>query len=653
MTLKQFHHKLKFYYFPVVLLSLLLLLTSQKLHGSSIGIYNHLFGSEPKDPNLIYGHPRGIRSDEWLVLTPWTMSQVYNEFETESSIYIAGQNFLFTDVPTKHWSTVFKPQNLAFLVLPVEYAFSLKWWLKGFFLILSLYLIFMLITKNNYFISIVGSIAFFFTPTIQWWYSTYVTETISFSVFSLYFFIRSIQKIIKKEQWILLLVLFIYFSICFIFTFYPPFQVPLGLIISTIGGIYLFISLKQHNRTTVIFSVISAIVVIGLVVASFYFFHKDLLYIVSNTSYPGKRLSYGKDASFLPKVFYGFYNLQLIDDTHVVPPILGNQCEASSFLPISFLLLPSFVYAITRSIKKRNILETLMVTGCLLITSLFLIWGIFGLPSPIAKVLFLQYVPPARLIPSLALINNVGLIYLLTNQKESHDSHKVIQTIKVIGIVFIFFFVFGIGIHLREKYPQYIYNPLKILVISAANAILAGALLFKQKRIAMGLILVLNFVSSAQVNPIYKGLSPLHNAQITANLPTRDDNIRFASYHFWMANYLAANGYKVFNGTYYLPNLEFWRLFDPNGSQIYIYNRYAHISLKPTENPDIAILTLLQGDLIQLEISPCNKNLRTIGINYIISLSPLEKFSCLKEENVIGFHSSAIYIYEIIPNASK
>lgn len=643
MTLGQLNQRVKFYYFPLVLLSLLLLLTLQKLHGSSIGVWNYLFASSPKDPNLIYGHPRWIRSDEWLVLTPWTLSQVYNELRMESSIYIAGQNFLFTDVPTKHWSTIFKPQNLAFLVLPVEYAFSLKWWLKGFLLVFSLYLIFMLITRNNYFVSIIGSVAFFFTPTIQWWYSTSVTEAVSFSVLTLYFFIRSIQKIIKKERWALSLVLFIYFAICFGFIFYPPFQIPLGLMVSIIGGIYFLLTIKQYKSKKLILAVTSAITVIGLVGGSFYFLHKDLINRVTNTSYPGKRLSFGKDASFLPKIFYGFYNLQLLNDRNIVPPILGNQCEASSFSPISLLLLPAFGYALIRS-TKRNSLEALIIAGCLSILSLLLIWGIFGLPTLLARAFLLQYVPPSRSIPCLAVINIVGFVYLLTLRGDNQDRRTTIT--KTIGIIFVFLFVFGIGIHLREKYPQYIYNPLKILVISAANAILAGALLFKQKRIAMGVLLALNIVSSAQVNPIYRGLSPLHNAQIIANLPTRNEHVIFASYHLWMANYLAANGYRVLNGTYYLPNLEFWRLFDPGGNQLHIYNRYAHVALAPSNNPDIATIALMHNDVVQLEISPCNQKLREIGVMYFLFNFPPNNATCLQQKNMVKVNSYTFYIYE-------
>lgn len=644
MNSGQFFKRTKFYYFPIFLLLLLLLLTSLRLHGSSVGIYNYFFYGSDKDPNLIYGHPRGIRSDEWLVLTPWTVSQVHNDFKPESSIYLAGQNFLFSDIPTKHWSTIFKPQNLLFLILPVEYAFSFKWWFKGFLLIFSLYLIFMLITNENYFISIMGSIAAFFTPTIQWWYSTSAPETISFAALALYFFIQAVQKMAKKERWGLNLFLFSYFAICFGFIFYPPFQIPSGLTILTIGGLYLLLVSKKHSIKPMLVPILGALSVIIFTGMLFYIQNKDPIYKITNTSYPGKRFSLGKDASFLPKVIYGFYNLQLLYDKNIVPPILGNQSEASSFSPTSLLLLPLLGIVIASS-TKRNSPEKLLTAGCAAIPVLLFVWGIFGLPQFLAKALLLQYVPPSRSIPYLAVMNIVGCVYFLTASKYVDQSQKL-DILRIVSIIYVFLFVLAIGIHLREKYPQYIYNPLKILVISSANAVLVGALAFRKEKTAMGMLLLLSFISSAQVNPIYRGLSPLQNSEVISELPARKNDVVFASYYPWLTNYLAANGFRVLNGTYYFPNVDFWHSFDPNGDYLHIYNRYAHIFLTHTNDPDQITISLMQQDVVQIEISPCNKKLEEIGVNHFLSNFPLENVSCLNEKSVIRLPNTTLYIYE-------
>ena len=50
-----------------------------KLHGSSIGIYNNMFSNAPEynSAQNILGKSREIRSVEFLVHTPYYMSQAY------------------------------------------------------------------------------------------------------------------------------------------------------------------------------------------------------------------------------------------------------------------------------------------------------------------------------------------------------------------------------------------------------------------------------------------------------------------------------------------------------------------------------------------------------------------------------------------------
>jgi hypothetical protein len=119
--------KYKPFIFPLFLLLIVGVLTAFKLHGSSIGMYNiYFYGRGYRDPDLLYGQPRAIRSDEWLVLTPWTVSQAQIHYASNNNLYLAGQNLNFTDAPIANWTIAFRPQNWGFLLFPIEYAFSFK-----------------------------------------------------------------------------------------------------------------------------------------------------------------------------------------------------------------------------------------------------------------------------------------------------------------------------------------------------------------------------------------------------------------------------------------------------------------------------------------------------------------------------------------------
>ena len=101
---------------------------------------------------MIAGSPRGVRSDEWVVNTQMIIAQAANDFK-RVNYNIGGQDMsLISDVPYKEWSIMFKPQNLTFFIMPLEYAFAFKWWLLGFSLIISCYFFYArnISTKENY-----------------------------------------------------------------------------------------------------------------------------------------------------------------------------------------------------------------------------------------------------------------------------------------------------------------------------------------------------------------------------------------------------------------------------------------------------------------------------------------------------------------------
>jgi hypothetical protein len=117
--------------FPVVLLVIVLILALFRVSGSSVGYYNQLFGTG-HDANLLYGQPRAVRSDEWLVTTPMTVAQWRSGFSSTNEKIGDGVDMAaIFDVPYRDWSALFRPQNLSFFVLPLENAFAFKWWLLG------------------------------------------------------------------------------------------------------------------------------------------------------------------------------------------------------------------------------------------------------------------------------------------------------------------------------------------------------------------------------------------------------------------------------------------------------------------------------------------------------------------------------------------
>ena len=90
-----------------------------KLNGSSTALWQDLADQQPAKMGVIAGTPKNIRSDEWLVHTPWIWSQA----EQQPSFPVMNRNIgngvapLLTNLPARHWSMLFRPQMWGFFFL--------------------------------------------------------------------------------------------------------------------------------------------------------------------------------------------------------------------------------------------------------------------------------------------------------------------------------------------------------------------------------------------------------------------------------------------------------------------------------------------------------------------------------------------------------
>lgn len=123
--------------FPLVIFVLVFLATALRISGTSVGVYDYVLDDDPSD-GLALGQPRTVRSDEWAVNTPFTLSQTQNGFSMYDDNIGTGQDMaVVLDVPYADWSAVFRPQNMPFFILPSEFAFALKWWSLAALLLLA------------------------------------------------------------------------------------------------------------------------------------------------------------------------------------------------------------------------------------------------------------------------------------------------------------------------------------------------------------------------------------------------------------------------------------------------------------------------------------------------------------------------------------
>jgi len=211
----------------ILLVSLFALSVAFRLHGSSMGSWDAIYPeARAEKTGIILGRSQSIRSDEWMVSTTWTLSQSKLGYPLNNENVGANNDPLFTNIPVRHFTTVFRPQSWGYFSLGVERGFSFMWNYKIFGVLISFFFLLMLLTRNNFWLSLVGSVWVLFSAFTQWWFSTPLPETISSLALAFvgfaYLFLAQ-----KKSLAAAGIILFAIFSLNFVLFFYPPYQVPL------------------------------------------------------------------------------------------------------------------------------------------------------------------------------------------------------------------------------------------------------------------------------------------------------------------------------------------------------------------------------------------------------------------------------------------
>jgi hypothetical protein len=76
-------------------------------------------------------------------------------------------------------------------------------------------------------------------------------------------------------------------------------------------------------------------------------------------------------------------------------------------------------------------------------------------------------------------------------------------------------------------------------------------------------------------------------------------------------------GANVFNGMNVIPRIDDFRVIDPEGSGMSVYNRYGYMVLVPEQGSTIT-LTNVQNDLFEMHVDPKSDVWRDLGIRYVV-----------------------------------
>ena len=615
-TLILFERKTKIFLF--ILLAAYLILSSLKIHTSNIANWDIFFGLE-KSESVIAGKPRFIRMDEWMITSSAVIGQYEAGLPIKNEANGGGNSPVVFGLPIKDISSILRPSVWPYFIFDVETAFAFSWNFNILFFLVSMFFLFMLLTKNNFWLSLFGTFFIFLAPGIQWWsytVSTFMTYLNGMVIAFIYLLYSKKTLSLLISSLILIICIFSFFAFL-----YPAFQVPLIYLYFTILVGYLFREKKfalVKDRWKVKSLILSAaLILLGIILFHYYQIARDTFSMMLNTVYPGRRFSMGGNLRN-GKVFADFFSMFMSDDH--TPTQWQNICEASGalmFFPIVFYSLFFYYF----KYKKTDSL-LLSMSAFVIFT---LIYVLAGFPAFLSKITLLSMSPDFRTLPIIGIGNCILLICYIGSKKIEikKNSFSWIEFSILTAAVFIFMMI--VSSHINKSTDNF-FTSTQVAIATLLVTISYLLTRFKDFRIAkpaLYIVLSIMVISEASVNPLTKGLSPvLENplTQAAKEIRKKDPEAGWALFgNNRLANLVKAAGGNILNGVKYVPPLEQMHVLDPRRKNDSIYNRYAWITMGMyIDGKDSIIFRQTFNDGYTIFMDPCSPRLKQLKVKYFV-----------------------------------
>lgn len=614
----------------------LILLVLGKFNGSSIGIWNNYIDpNEDFSSDTIIGVNRGIRSDEWLVNTPYAFSQQYNDYKYFSNLPRGTKTDMFSTifVPVKDILILARPFNIGYLLLGEEYGLSFYWYGRLIALFLVTIEMLMLITNKKKIPSVVGAFMIAGSSAVQWWYSNYIIDLLISGQLYLIIFNALLNEKSKKRRVFYSIIIGLSFS-WFALTLYPAWQVPLGymyllMLIWVIAKNY-----KNNNKLSDYSYLLISFVIVIIFILRYLMLGMDTIKTVMSTVYPGKRFSLGGNASIKDfiypiSIFFPFIDYQ-------------NPCEASgiySLFPIPIIIAIVYLIKNRKSDDNEN-KEKLLLTMLTILCVMLSLYTMIKFPKIVVKATLLSMSPAKRVFPIVGIICTYILAIMTDKIKIEKRLSKLIALVATIIVSIIIVYIGNL------------YKPGYLTLNKLAQATVLLIILIytfitsynKKSRIVFSILMISICTSNILfVNPINVGTRVAHDkstAKEIRKIVKNDKNgIWIGIDSITLPNYVLMNGGKIINSTNIYPNLKLWKKIDKGEKYSKVYNRYARIVISLVDTK--TTFKLNQNDVFKLNLN--YNDIDKLGIKYIIYNNKISEHKSMFKEI---YQKGNVWIYE-------
>lgn len=576
-----------------------------KFNLSSLGVYNQLIqpghGSEYINP--VFGIPRAIRSDEWLVTLPRWISASYSNFgATNNLVRGVTTNNISSSGLMLDYSSLWRPANYGFYLFGIEYGVSFSWSFNLIFGFAIWFELFLILTNSKKSLSFLGAILIWYSPFNLWWSMSGLLLSGAGIIVLFYYFVVTDSHLKRLFFGTLLAIM----GADFVCSLYPAWQVPMGYIILAIM-IWTLIKNNQWKYFKKIDWLVFAFDVIFMIsiIARYLYVDMDYITAIQETVYPGARIDYG-GMSVTKLLGYFASEISVFGG-------IGNTCEAG----VIFGAFPlGIILGCVAQIKEKGKNSLLW---CLFVPTLTLcVYCTVGLPPIIAKILLLTNSTRFRAVDFLGVLSGIILIVsigIIQNRTklELWQSFLCVAISNFIGCYY--------SLKIIED-PKFNIPIIVFAIITTIGMVfivtdIRNSNIGKFSCLSSAVCLV---IAGLYINPVMVGLDVITSkpaAKEIQSIVADDPNGKWIAIDsFYNQGFVLACGAPTINSTNYIPNYDLWSKLDPNREFEEVWNRYAHMIVKLIDD-NASNFYLNFEDSMTIELSV--KDIDKFGARYIFS----------------------------------
>jgi hypothetical protein len=586
-----------------------------RLHCWSTPIWHQMIDSSPKT-EILFGHVRDIRSDDFLLDIPMILAQTAHRpsFPVINHNIGTGQYMLAPiKAPAKSFITLYRPFTWGFF-LGNDFGLSWMWWGLTLGLFYSFFLVFMLVSRNLFWISFWAAFALVFSPYFQFW-SLHKTEI---AIHWAGAFVAAAYLLSARKRWIIWSAgVFLGWSLgaFALDNIYPPIAVSVGWLLPFAGAAWCWeqrklLPWKQHflDRAG---AFVLALAIVGASLGAFFQESQEFIHLIQNTTYPGRRFSAGGGYPL-----WTFFSQDFFAETCNSPGSwLGNICEDSSFIfvfPAIWCLLLVLFVQYRRWLDSWSLILAIYVGGVMIYTYA-------GFPNWLAHLTLFGMSTVNRTQMGLGLADLLMLVAALSNPRLRESLNFRTRWIGLLlWLSLLVVCGFWFRSHWRDLKLSYLFLGIGL------QAVLACLWWSKNFRSwGMALLALASFAYTIQFNPwVRGGTDYFFKNPLSAKILELDHSDR--NIHPWVvmgdngiSNLPRIIGVKSLGGYYGCPDLELFKVFDPAGKYYSTYNQCGFLIFQTGDSMD-AIFTSPSPGVIMADINPSSPLFDKAGVRFFI-----------------------------------